>query len=177
MNNNLGTIITSLELDENGGVLANNIITEGIYQYVVINNVIKIDNTFNRWIVNVENNVNIENISYIFIIDTMFHDGFSHWVLECACYLPLFLLLKHKYPNFKLYLKEFKNYKKLFCDYFTIPQTDIIYSLPLNNVCVVPLPISSLNVNHLDAGWTAQIDVFIAQLMLSHMHNEKKIST
>jgi hypothetical protein len=178
MSNNLQDK-THIVIDENGGDLTNSIMSENIYQYVLINNVIQIDNEFNRWDVYVENNVNIniENTYYIFIIDTKFHDGFAHWVLECACYLPLFLILKHKYPNFKIYIKEFKNYKKLFCDYFTIYQHDIINCLPLRNLCVFPVPVSSLNIKNLNPNWTAQIDVFIAQLMRSNIHNEKKLSS
>jgi len=60
-----------------------------------------------------------------FYIDTLFHHAFAHWVFESAIYLPLFKILKDKYPNIKIYSKEIKSYKKILCRAFDIDDTDI----------------------------------------------------
>jgi hypothetical protein len=133
--------------------------------------------TFNNWIVNCDKDLNESNesvspISYIFVIDTLYHDAFSHWVFESAIYLPLFILLKTKYPTLKLYLKEYKNYKKIFCEYFKINENDIIYEITYPNTCLFPNPISSLNINSITEKYIYQIDNF-----LNLKSNKKTIQT
>lgn len=150
---------------------------EYIYEYVCLEHVINIESKFNQWIVDVEphNSVKIP----ILIIDTTSHAAFCHWVFESAIYLPFFLILKKKYPKLKLHLTEYKTYKTLFCDYFQIQSSDIIYELEPNNICIFPLPVSSLNINRLDRRWKNHFDYFIAQLssLLGDMDGEKTIST
>ena len=53
-----------------------------------------------------------------FLIDTLFHEAFSHWVYESCIYLDAFLILYKSKPNLKLHLVEPKSYKKLFCTFF-----------------------------------------------------------
>jgi len=151
------------------------ILTESIYQYTEIQNVITLETPYNKWTVEVDSNIkNIDN-SYYLIIDTLYHDSFFHLVAECAIYLPLFIILKRKYPSLKLYLKEFKSYKKLFCDFFDITQTDIVYNLVPSNVCIFPMPISSLNINTIGDHWKLQIDYLIHELTLKCADNPKNI--
>jgi hypothetical protein len=85
-----------------------------------------------------------ETPSYYFVIDTMFHDTFSHWVYESAIYLPIFKTLKDQYKSIKLLLKGKKGYKTLFLDYFQIDPADITYELEPNNFCLFPSPISGM---------------------------------
>jgi hypothetical protein len=85
-----------------------------------------------------------ETRSYYFVIDTMFHDTFSHWVYESAIYLPIFKTLKTQYKNLKILLKEKKAYKTLFLNYFQIDPADITYELDPNNFCIFPSPITGL---------------------------------
>ena len=96
-------VITDNEID---------IVNEDIYSYKIIKNVAKVTPSFNKWTIET-NQIYPSNYSYpsndssyYFIIDTLLHDAFAHWVFESAIYLPLFLLLKEKYyPNLKLYIR------------------------------------------------------------------------
>jgi len=85
---------------------------------------------------------------YYFVIDLVFHDAFAHWVYESAIYLPIFTKLKEIYPTIKIVLKEKKQFKSLFLKFFNIMETDIVYDMHSNNVCLFPSPISALNDNH-----------------------------
>jgi hypothetical protein len=155
-----------------------NILTEEIYQYTEFKNVTKVENQWNKWIIEVDKNINISsNVSYYLVIDTIAHVAFFHWVAECAIYLPFFNILKNKYPTIKLYLKEFKNYKKLFCDYFDIEQHDIVYNLDHSNVCIFPMPISALNIVQLDENWKIQFDYLIKRLNSNSIDNQKNIKS
>lgn len=151
------------------------ILTESIYQYTEIQNVITLESSHNKWIVEVDSNIQNTDKSYYLIIDTLFHDAFFHWVAECAIYLPLFTILKRKYPTLKLHLKEFKCYKKLFCDFFDINQTDIVYNLVPSNVSIFPMPISSLNINSICEHWKQHFDYLIHELTLKYVDNPKNI--
>lgn len=153
------------------------ILTEEIYQYTTFENVIKVENQLNKWIIEVDKNIKSSNISYYLIIDTLYHDAFFHWVAECAIYLPFFIRLKNKYPTLKLYLKEFKNFKKLFCDYFDIKQHDIVYNLDNSNVCIFPMPISALNIVELNENWKLHVDYFIWKLTSKYIDNQKNIQS
>jgi hypothetical protein len=127
-----------------------NILTEEIYQYTEFKNVIRVANHWNKWMIEIGNINTSSNVSYYLVIDTIYHEAVFHWVAECAIYLPFFNILKNKYPTIKLYLKGFKTFKKLFCDYFDIKQHDIVYNLDHSNVCIFPMPISALNIVQLD---------------------------
>jgi hypothetical protein len=184
-----------IEIDQNGNISPNvepenKIITEDIYSYIKLKNVVKIDTDFNKWILEINNtstdiNTCTESESYpILVINTKYHDAFVHWVFESGIYLPFFLILKKKYPNLKLYSKEFKKYKKLFYDFFQISSEDIIYELSPTSEYIFPLPISSLNIEELNETWKIQFDVFLAKLtsysinsISSNLSPEKSIST
>jgi hypothetical protein len=56
-----------------------------------------------------------------FILDSMNHNAFCHWVYENATWLPLFQKIKKDYPSCKLVLEDYKQYKQLFLDFYTIP--------------------------------------------------------
>ena len=153
------------------------ILTEDVYQYTEFKNVINVENQYNKWIIEVDKNISNSNISYYLIIDTLLHNAFFHWIAECAIYLPFFNILKNKYPTLKLYLKEFKTYKKLFCDYFNITQNDIVYNLDNSNVCIFPMPISSLNIVKLDENWKIHVDYLIQKLNSTCIDNQKSIQS
>jgi len=181
-----------IEIDENGNISPNieqgcTIITEDIYSYVKLKNVVKIYNDYNKWILEIDNtftniDTNISTTSYpILIIDTKYHDAFVHWVFESGIYLPFFIILKKKYPDLKLYSREFKKYKKLFYDFFQISSEDIIYELSPTSEYIFPLPISSLNIKELNETWKIQFDIFLAHLTCGisngNLSPEKSIST
>ena len=185
---------TRFEIDENGNISPNinsiaqecTVITEDIYSYIKLQNVVKIDTDFNKWILEINNtstNINTCTESYpILVINTTYHDAFVHWVFESGIYLPFYLLLKKKYPNLKLYSREFKKYKKLFYDFFQISSEDIIYDISSSSECFFPLPISSLNIEELNETWKIQFDRFIVHLTSDDVKNnnlspEKSIST
>ena len=89
------------------------------------------------------------DISYYFVIDLMYSDAFGHWVYESAIYLPIFKKLKEMYSNIKVVLKERKDFKSLFLNFFNISPSEVIYieNMSATNVCFFPSPISSLNDN------------------------------
>ena len=62
-----------------------------------------------------------------FVLDSMNHVAFSHWVYENAIWIPEFQKLREKYPSCKLVLEEYRQYKKLFMDF---------YGISMENVCL-----------------------------------------
>jgi hypothetical protein len=152
-------------------------LTCDIYEFKEIANVKSVGYEFNKWLVEFDDTIINDQITYIFIIDTLLHDAFCHWVFESAIYLPFFILLKKKYPKLKLFLKEFKNYKKLFCDYFEINEDDVIYKLEYSNICLFPKPISSLNINYICEKLKLQIDKLILELNFKCFNYDKSINT
>lgn len=114
---------------------------------------------------------NITNITNIyFVIDTLHHDAFAHWVFESAVYLPLYNRLKSLYPNIKLHLQCRKQYKQLFCKYFGISEENIVYEFDIHapSICYFPSPITSLNNCELDPCYVKQLDIFWAYFKGSH---------
>ena len=115
---------------------------------------------FNSWhvITAAKNASHIKNI--YFLLSTPFDNAFSHWVFECGIYLPLYKYLKSMYPEIKLYLKEFKCYKLLFCKYFNINEDDIVYTIDSNNsnICYNSSPISALNEKAISTQYMNQVD-------------------
>ena len=126
----------------------------GSYQLVRIPNVTTYTlcgTTFNTWIVQTDSTLSdISSTNVYFVIDLCFDEAFGHWVYESAIYLPLFCMLKVTYPTLKLVLKTKKNFKHLFCSYFNIAESDIVYHIPTteSNLCFFPSPISSLNITN-----------------------------
>jgi hypothetical protein len=152
-----------------------NSIVDNDYKLFIVKNVVGysfVDYNIHK-IEYISNKDNIENtdqdIEYYFIIDILYDDAFAHWVYESAIYLPIFHLLKNKYPNLKLVLKQKKDYKLLFTDYFEIPQSDIIYNCDMkeNNYSLFPSPISSLNFKSIDAftEYTKIFEKFVAHFI------------
>ena len=99
---------------------------------------------FNAWHLTINESIDSVGNEY-FIIDTHFHDAFSHWFFECAIYIPTYLELKANNPNLKLHLKSCRKYKTDICRYFNISETDIVYELVMPNICHFPAPITAFN--------------------------------
>ncbi len=100
---------------------------------------------FNAWHIACSESSSAQKAQQYFIIDTHFHEGFSHWFFESAIYLPTFLELKTKIPNLKLHLKSGRKYKTDICRYFNINESDITYELMMPNTCHFPAPITAFN--------------------------------
>lgn len=119
---------------------------------------------FNSWKItrytDAIDNASIQNI-YL-CIDTFYENAFSHWVYECAIYLPLFQQLKQKYPHCKLYLRSQKMYKTLFCNYFNITPADIVYEFDTNvsSIYYFPSPISALNETTISNEYISHVNLF-----------------
>lgn len=64
---------------------------------------------------------NDETVPIYFILDTINQNAFSHWVYENSSWLPAFLELRKTYPSIKLVIEKWKDFKKLYFDYYTIP--------------------------------------------------------
>jgi hypothetical protein len=107
------------------------------------------------------------------IIDTMFHEAFVHWVVESAIYLPLFKKLKGQYPTLKLHLSCYKKYKLFFIKHFGILESDIVYTLPTENMCIFPSPISALNANTISDEFKRQ---FTGLYTSFHTHKNKSVN-
>ena len=137
-----------------------------IYSYIAMDNVksYKHEN-MNSYLVNtISTNLNSSK-SYYLILDTLFSMALFHWFAECAIFLPLFKLLKFNYPNLKIVFKTFRNYHKLFCDYFDINFEDICYSIDnYNNICFFPKPITALNDNSICDEYIKYVMTFIEKL-------------
>jgi hypothetical protein len=129
---------------------------DDIYKIFEVQNVIDyVYENNNSWKIRFDDNKNEKN--YYFIIDTLYDDAFAHWIFESAIYLPIFNKLKETYPNIKLVLKYKKTYKKLFCDYFNIFESDIVYQLNSCNICFFPSPITSLNDKSITDNYKKQV--------------------
>ena len=118
--------------------------TVDIYRYKIVKNVISYTYE-DKWIINATNTKDNTNETYYLIIDTKFNDAFAHWVYESGLYLLLYNKLKKIYPNIKLHLGYNRKYKKIFCEYFNIFDSDIVYDFLPNNTCIFPIPITGLN--------------------------------
>ena len=60
-----------------------------------------------------------------FILDSMNHSAFCHWVYENALWLPLFHKIKKDYPSCKLIVEDRKQYKQLFLEFYNISSDDV----------------------------------------------------
>ena len=118
-----------------------------------------------------------ESENYYFIIENQFgSDAFAHWCFESAIYVPLFLVLKKNYPNIKLVMYSYKNFKKLFLEKLgvsvlditsgdrsgsdiTVRKNDIVYELHTNNTCFFVKP-TSLNQKNIDTYYKDKVDIF-----------------
>jgi hypothetical protein len=52
-----------------------------------------------------------------FIVDSMNHAAFSHWVYESSTWLPFFLNIQSQFPTCRLVFEESKRFKHLYLDY------------------------------------------------------------
>lgn len=139
-----------------------NVIDCCIYQYKLAKNVVSYSGaSFNHWAVQTNAGaVPSAEEQYFLVIDTFFHEAFGHWVYECAVNLPLFHELKEVYPNLKLHLKSFKDYKILFCEHFGINKSLLTTELPPENTCIFPLPITAQHNKNVSPAYKAQLEVF-----------------
>ena len=64
------------------------------------------------------------------------NDPFGHWVFEVAVFLPLFHILKSKYPTLKLLSFNPKRYNDIFYKGFGIIDEDIVSCLPTENTVI-----------------------------------------
>lgn len=105
---------------------------------------------------------------HFFMLDTLYHEAFAHWVFEAAIYLPfvreLFNVYEkgesfhHRSRKMKILIRENasekRTYKKLFIEHFGFDFERDVYvtedaSFPFSKPLTVifPLPIPSLNTN------------------------------
>lgn len=126
-------------------------------------------NLFNepKWNFTYYNEEGNKNKTYIFLIENSYHQAFGHWVYESGIFLQYYNELKEKINNpLKIFIinKPYRTYKKLFLDFYNIPEKDIIYcneelkhndydnnwftrfniNLPKNNICITT-PIITYN--------------------------------
>jgi hypothetical protein len=131
-----------------------NFIIDEIYKIYEIENVLSYSyENFNSWKLTTEPLVSVDN--YYFVIDTVYEEAFSHWVFECAIYLPIFHKLKKLYPSLQLLLKAKRTFKQLFCKYFQIE--DVVHDIKPNNICFFPSPITSFNDKNITEDYKQQI--------------------
>jgi hypothetical protein len=64
--------------------------------------------------------------SIYFILDGSNHAAFSHWVYESSNWLPFFLEVQREYPSCYLVVNQMKTFKKLYFDFYGIPQDCIL---------------------------------------------------
>ena len=120
------------------------------YRFLQVSNVISYifsEATKNTWIVHTDASAATSSSAPAYlIIDHYSSDAFAHWIYESAIYLPAYSTLKEMYPSLKLVLSAKKDFKRLFCNYLKIPESDILYTIPEGpNECLFPSPISSLS--------------------------------
>jgi hypothetical protein len=120
------------------------------YQFLQVSNVTSYafcQSTMNTWIVHTDaSSATTSSVPVYLIIDHYSSDAFAHWVYESAIYLPAYPTLKAMYPSLKLVLSAKKDFKRLFCNYLKVPESDIVYTIPEGpNHCLFPSPISNLS--------------------------------
>ena len=128
-------------------------------------------NTFDRWVVDIADHGFEEKPTSTYLIVELIGSGaFAHWVFEVAIYLPLFLLLKKEIPLLKLafpvtqYTPR-RTYKTLFCSFFGIASTDVVYELPPTpKQCIFVSPIAALNNKDYVTMFNLQISHFFREI-------------
>lgn len=120
------------------------------------------------------NETNFTETKYYFCIDLFIDSAFSHWVFESGIYLPIYKTLLNKYPTLKLTLKHPRKYKKIFCDFFDIPDSCIEYKFDdtTNTICLFPNPISSLNYPEIPDEYKLQLNYFMSLFSYCHENNK-----
>lgn len=81
------------------------------------------------WEITYDAKIEPENptVPIYFILDTVNQNAFSHWVYENALWLPYYLTLREKYPSMRLVIEKWKDFKKIYFQY---------YNIPLESVCL-----------------------------------------
>ncbi len=80
------------------------------------------------------------------IIDTQFHDAFSHWFFESAIWLPKIKFILDAHPNAKIHLKGVKGYKTQILEFFGITADQIATEFSQqNNLCIFVNPCTAFN--------------------------------
>lgn len=67
-----------------------------------------------------------EDVPIYFILDTINHHAFAHWVFEDLVFVEEYKKLLQRYPNCQLVIDQERDYKKLFFKYFSIPYENVI---------------------------------------------------
>jgi hypothetical protein len=77
------------------------------------------------------------NVPIYFILDSMNHAAFSHWVYESSTWLPLYKQLQKTYPSMKLVFESPKQFKCLYLEYYGISVDSICFreQLETTNYC------------------------------------------
>ena len=146
----------------------------GVYKYLTCNNVLRYEHkNFDSYDLHTIQNAG-EPLGYYLILDTEFSQSFFHWIAECAIFIPFFIELKKQYPLLKIICKTKMDYHKIFLDYFTISENDIIYSIEnAQNICFFPLPITALNKKTICDDYKLYASIFIEKLTVSMNSIEK----
>ena len=85
-----------------------------------------------------------------FVVENDYESAFIHWVTESAVFLHYWAELLERYPNLKLWVRSFKDYKKLTAAVYDIgPDSIVTGQLPLPNLCLFP-PLQRENSNRMD---------------------------
>ena len=126
---------------------------------------------FNKWLVDVNNNVSKSDDAStdrgeFMVIDMIMAGAFAHWVYESAIYLETFRALKNKrFPNLKLLLPvggytPRRTWKDMFLRFFGIDESEVMYEMPKNpaGVYIFPHPISAINNRVITDMYKLQID-------------------
>jgi len=147
-----------------------NFSTCDIYKYFIVSNVRNYyHHQYNSYIIDSDENIlSPATENCYLILDTECSEALFHWFAECAIFFPLFTILQNEYPNIKIVFKKYKDYHKLFTEYFNISSDKILYELPTNNnICFFPLPISALNENKIHEDY-----ILYSQIFLLHFYDE-----
>jgi hypothetical protein len=128
------------------------------------------------WGIGIDPERNTENTFAYMVIDTQYHDAFGHWVYESVGFLSAFHILKERYPDLKLHLREKKIYKVNICKFLGIKEEDIVYEINTGHASITffPSPITSLlckDVTHYDIYLDKLYDVL--NIPESEMENTK----
>lgn len=67
----------------------------------------------------------ISSVPIYFILDSANQGAFSHWVYENSTWLPRYLKVREEFPSCKLVLEEWKDFKKLYLNFYGISLSDV----------------------------------------------------
>jgi len=114
------------------------IYVDDVIPFGIIKNVATYTSDPEGWILTTNNDLPITDDKAYFIIDSLYHDGFYHWVYENSVFIMYYEQLLKLYPNLKIVCKLQRNFKDLFYKMYGVTD-NVDYSLPNNNLCIIPL--------------------------------------